>query len=71
VREVTVPLLEKRKIHAAGGSLAVTLPRGWLNYFGIKAGDVVEVVANGTLVIRPIPSSEVEEPGEVRDVREA
>ncbi len=60
-----MPLLEKRKIHASGGSLAVTLPRGWLNYFGIKAGDEVEIVANGYLVIRPIRLPEVDEKAEV------
>lgn len=51
-----MPLLERRRIYAAGGSLAITLPRGWLAYFGIKAGDEVEIVANGKLVIRPTKS---------------
>ena len=55
-----MPLWEKRRIFAAGGSLAVTLPRGWLDYFGVKAGDRVEIVANGALVIRPIRSPEAE-----------
>jgi antitoxin component of MazEF toxin-antitoxin module len=66
-----MPLLEKRKIYAAGKSLAVTLPRAWLNYFGIKAGDEVEIVANGNLIIRPIPSPEVEEVWQAHDAREA
>ena len=60
-----MPLLETRKIYAAGNSLAVTLPRGWLRYFGIKAGDEVEVIANGNLVIRPIRSPGVDEKAEV------
>ena len=51
-----MPLLERRRIYAAGGSLAITLPKGWLAYFGIKAGDEVEIVANGKLVIRPAVS---------------
>ena len=62
-----MPLLEKRKIYAAGSSLAVTLPKGWLNYFGIKAGDEVEIVANGNLVIRPIRLPEAEGTEQVRD----
>lgn len=55
--------LERRRIYKAGSSLALTLPRGWLAYFGLKAGDEVEIVANGKLVIRPIRSPEVEEKG--------
>lgn len=53
-----MPLLEIRRIHAAGGSLAITLPKGWLAYFGLKAGDKVELVANGALVIRPIKTDD-------------
>ena len=48
-----MPMLEKRRVRAIGGSLLLTLPKGWLNYFGVKAGDELEVVANGNLVIRP------------------
>ena len=50
-----MPLLETRRIYAAGRSLAITLPRGWLAYFGPKAGDEVEIVANGKLTINPKP----------------
>ena len=52
-----MPLLEIRRIHAAGGSLAVTLPPGWLAYFGIEAGDEVQIVANGELTIKPLKNS--------------
>ncbi len=30
----------------------VTLPKGWLRYMGIKAGDKVEVITNGEIIIR-------------------
>ena len=48
-----MPILEKRRVYAAGRSLAITLPKGWLAYFGIKAGDFVQIVADDELVIRP------------------
>ncbi len=35
-------------------SLGVILPKAWLTYFCIKAGDKVEVVSNGHIHIRPI-----------------
>jgi len=66
-----MPLLEKRRIYAAGGSLAVTLPKGWLKYFGIKAGDEVEIVANDNLVIRPVLSPGIEGIGQVRNAPKA
>lgn len=66
-----MPQLERRRVYAAGRSFAITLPQGWLRYFGIKPGDEVEVVSNGNLVIRPIPAPEVEQMGEVRNGPEA
>lgn len=48
-----MPIIEYRRVYAAGRSLAITLPRAWLAYFGIKAGDEVQIVGNGELVIRP------------------
>jgi bifunctional DNA-binding transcriptional regulator/antitoxin component of YhaV-PrlF toxin-antitoxin module len=58
-----MPQLERRRIYAAGRSLAVTLPQGWLRYLGIKAGDEVEIVTNGDLVIRPVHPPKVAEGG--------
>ena len=53
-----MPIIEHRRIYAAGHSLAITLPKGWLAYFKIKAGDKVQVVANGDLTISPEPLTE-------------
>lgn len=36
------------------GSLVVTIPKGWARFYQLKAGDKVEVVANGEILIRPI-----------------
>lgn len=44
---------EERTVLKVGGcSLMVTLPKGWLRYMGIKAGDKVELITNGEVVIR-------------------
>ncbi len=49
-----MPIIEERRIYQSSkSSFAITLPRGWLKYFELKAGDKVEVEANGELVIRP------------------
>ncbi len=50
----TMPILEERMIYRVGkSSLAITLPQNWLKYFGLTAGDTVEVTGNGDLTIRP------------------
>ena len=33
--------------------LVVTVPRAWANYYRLKAGDKVSVIANDHLTIRP------------------
>ena len=46
--------IEERTVSKVGGSsLMVTLPKGWIRYMGIKPGDVVEVITNGEVIIRP------------------
>ena len=45
--------IEERTVSRVGGnSLMVTLPKGWLRYMGIKAGDKVEIITNGEIIIR-------------------
>jgi hypothetical protein len=51
-----MPSLERRKVQVAGKSLSVTLPAGWCRFSGLKAGDEVEIITNGDLLIR-LPSS--------------
>lgn len=46
-------LVERSVINLGQGSYVITLPKGWLRYFGIKPGDRLEVVSDGELVIRP------------------
>ncbi len=50
-----MPIIEERRIYRSSkSSCAITLPRGWLRYFRLEAGDKVEIEANGELIIRPI-----------------
>ncbi len=49
-----MPTLTKRKLIAMGrGGLVITVPKAWWDYYGLKPGDELEVIANGELIIRP------------------
>lgn len=49
-----MPIFEERMIfHVGKSSLVVTLPLNWLRYFGLAAGDTVEITGNGDLRISP------------------
>ena len=50
-----MPQKENRKIVKCGRtSLGVILPRAWLRYFSLEHGDMVEVVSNGCITIKPL-----------------
>jgi antitoxin component of MazEF toxin-antitoxin module len=54
---------EKRKIVRIGKtSLGVILPRAWLRYFSINAGDQVQLVINNQIRIKPTPNKAAEAP---------
>jgi len=36
------------------GGLVVTVPKGWAEYYGLRAGDRLEMIADGELTIRPL-----------------
>ena len=49
-----MPTLSKRSLIKMGsGDLIITLQKGWVRYYRLKAGDRLEVIANGELIIRP------------------
>lgn len=49
-----MPSLTTRKVIKFGKStLAMTLPKAWVNYFKLEAGDRLEVIANKKLIVRP------------------
>lgn len=50
-----MPSISKRSVIRFGqNGLVVTLPKAWADYYQLKPGDKVMVVANRRLVIRPI-----------------
>ncbi|MBN1358045.1 AbrB/MazE/SpoVT family DNA-binding domain-containing protein [Candidatus Bathyarchaeota archaeon] len=50
-----MPQKENRKIVRIGKtSLGIILPKAWLRYFSINAGDEVEVISNGHITVRPL-----------------
>ena len=55
-----MPILVERSLFKTGDSLAVTLPKAWLEYFRLRAGDQVEIVANDELTIR-VKKAQVEQ----------
>lgn len=45
--------LERKVIRTGAGGLCITLPKGWAAFHGLRAGDRVVVVVNGSLTITP------------------
>jgi len=60
VREVRLmPVIFERKLFKIGeGGIAVTLPKAWTNYYGLKPGDKVEIIANDELRIKALCKGE-------------
>ena len=54
MKEVGMPTLTVKKLIKFGeGGLVITIPRSWVRYYSLKAGDRLEVIADGELTIRP------------------
>ena len=53
---INMRIEEKRKIIRVGNSVAVTIPRAWVEYYERKNGKLAEVFieTNGKLTIHPI-----------------
>jgi antitoxin component of MazEF toxin-antitoxin module len=48
-----MPIQVERILFRVGeGSLAVTLPKAWVTYNRLKAGDTVEVIVNDGVLVR-------------------
>ena len=53
-----MPTITYRKLIRFGSTGAViTVPKGWIRYYGLRAGDTLEVIANGELIVRPVKGS--------------
>lgn len=59
-REYTV----KRKLQEQSGSYFVVLPKLWVESRGLKQGDLMSVLFNGIVKIKPPPDSKDKEGGE-------
>jgi antitoxin component of MazEF toxin-antitoxin module len=44
----------RRIIRAGNTSLAVIIPKDWLRFHELDHGDQVEVISNGSVMIKPI-----------------
>lgn len=44
-------IVVERSLFKTGNSLAVTLPKAWISYFGLRPGDRVVIIANDDIVI--------------------
>jgi len=52
--EEYMPTLVTRKLIKFGdGGLVINVPKAWARYYRLRAGDRLEVIADGDLVIRP------------------
>ena len=48
-----MPIKVERTLFKIGeGGFAITLPKAWINYYQLKPGDKVEIIANDDLTIR-------------------
>lgn len=51
-------LSQRRLIRLGRGTLVMTLPKAWVDYMKLKAGDKVEVKINRKLTVTPATKSE-------------
>jgi phosphate uptake regulator len=52
-------LISERKLFKIGeGGYAITLPKTWIKYNRLKAGDIVEVLADKNITVRVKPKLE-------------
>jgi len=50
-----MPTITFRKVIRLGkNGLVITLPTGWIRFYDLQAGDILEVIANEKLTVRPI-----------------
>lgn len=46
-------ITERSLIRMGDGGLVITIPKSWAEYYSLRPGDKVEVIANGILRVRP------------------
>ena len=54
-----MPTLTNRSVIRFGGNaVVITIPKAWADFYGVKPGDRLQVVADDVLVIHPPAKSE-------------
>jgi AbrB family looped-hinge helix DNA binding protein len=49
-----MPSLMFHKLRKTGkNNLIITVPKAWADFYGLKAGDTVEIVVNGVMTVYP------------------
>ena len=55
-----MPTLTTRKLIKFGDNgIVITVSTGWARYYGLKAGDILEVIADEELIVRPERKSRI------------
>ncbi|MCL0093008.1 AbrB/MazE/SpoVT family DNA-binding domain-containing protein [Dehalococcoidia bacterium] len=49
-----MPIQSIRKLMPMGATYVISVPVGWVRYHGLKAGDHLEMIADGEIIIRRI-----------------
>ena len=62
-------LLRRSLIKMGRGGLVVTVPKGWADCYGLRAGDRLEMIADGELTIRPLKTKANDEAKNNQDNR--
>jgi antitoxin component of MazEF toxin-antitoxin module len=47
-----MPHLAERRVLKIGNSLAVSLPKPWVDYYRVKQGDIVVLLSDGELKVK-------------------
>jgi antitoxin component of MazEF toxin-antitoxin module len=51
--DTAVPMILHRKIIRVGGSSSITIPRPWMSFYNLSCGDVVDLLVDSVLIIKP------------------
>lgn len=58
-----MPTVTERKVVRFGEkALVITIPKAWSDYYGVKAGDQLRVVADDVLTVHPPKATTGDEP---------
>ena len=56
-----------RKLQEQSGSYFVVLPKIWVESLGLEQGDLMSVMFNGCVRVKPLPVSQESDEGDIED----